>query len=618
MSDKQKRFVFAGKNVDSSDLINALRAEGCNVTSVSSIEEAAKLVDTAAKKGTQDTLFDAIFCNTDNITNLTKTSLKEITIPVIAFGGNMRGEQLAHMLDQGATDYIPDGMDAAIIRRRVNLCVENAELRRLIKEKEASLDALMDDLQRVILPIGIALSVEQNTDRLLEKILEEAKKLCCADAGTLYLRTNNNELRFAIMRTDSLGIQYGGTKGLPTDTLPLLPLYDSNGNANNHNIATHVALSGESVNIANIYDSKDYDWSATRRFDQKNKYKSISTLTVPLKDSSSKVIGVLQLFNSINSNTGEITSFSAYQQLVFESLASQTAIVLANQSLLKSQQELLVVKRDLEIGREIQASFIPKSLPQKQGWEVSASLVLAKEVGGDFYDAFLPDNTKLIFTVADVCDKGVGAALFASLTRSLLRSFSSQCIPRGAACSANCVKCTPDMITEFLKKIARESSVEPMNPMCALNMTNDYLIEVHGNMNMFVTMFFGMIDTETNEITYINAGHEAPLIISGANKVIGKLDATGPAVGIVPKANYKAKKLKLNPGDSLVVFTDGVTDARNNAGNPFTRNNLTNVCGSPCACGKDMLDHINEAVWKHIGDAEQFDDLTLMVIHRTE
>jgi serine phosphatase RsbU (regulator of sigma subunit) len=174
------------------------------------------------------------------------------------------------------------------------------------------------------------------------------------------------------------------------------------------------------------------------------------------------------------------------------------------------------------------------------------------------------------------------------------------------------------MITDILKTMAKESSVEPMNPMCALNMTNDYLIEVHGNMNMFVTMFFGMIDTETNEIAYINAGHEAPIIISGTHKVIGKLDATGPAVGIVPKANYKAKRLTLNPGDSLVIFTDGVTDARNNTGNPFTRNNLTNVCGSPCACGKDMLDHITEAVWKHIGNAEQFDDLTLMVIHRTE
>jgi len=273
--------------------------------------------------------------------------------------------------------------------------------------------------------------------------------------------------------------------------------------------------------------------------------------------------------------------------------------------------------RELEIGRQIQASFIPQSLPRFNGWDIAATFSPAREVAGDFYDVIVLNEKKLMFVVADVCDKGVGAALYASLTRSLIRSFAQQCVPKGAACSAKCVHCTPEMMGDFLLRLAETADVEPMNPMCTLNMTNDYLIEMHGNMNMFVTLFVGMIDSGEGSLTYINGGHEAPLILSKDNTIKGKLGPTGPAVGIVPKANYKARKIVMDPDESLVVFTDGIVDARNNAGQLFSRDRLVTRCCMPFTRASDTLENINGAVREHIGSAEQFDDITLMVVRRT-
>ncbi len=617
MSTEIDHLICVGEKLAGADWVSCLNLDVCDILVVPTVDDISSFVkDNTAKRNTKTGLL-AILCENESDWRQIISGLGDLSVPVIVIGGDLDDEHIRLLFDQGVADYVPASMSCAMSIHRVKLCIERVKLVRGIRERDTSIGKLMDDLQRVILPIGIALSVEKDVDRLMDRILEEAKKLCRADAGTLYLRTEANELRFAIMKTDSLGIGFGGTTGRSVENLPRLPLYDADGNENNHNIATHVALTGESVNIVNIYDSKDFDWAATRRFDAKNNYKSISTLTVPLKDSVGKVIGVLQLFNSIDENTGLVTNFTEYQQLVFESLASQAAIVLANQTLLKSEQELMLVRRELEIGRQIQASFIPQSLPEFNGWDIAATFSPAREVAGDFYDVIVLNEKKLMFVVADVCDKGVGAALYASLTRSLIRSFAQQCVPKGAACSAKCVHCTPEMMGDFLLRLAETSEVEPMNPMCTLNMTNDYLIEIHGDMNMFVTLFVGMIDSGEGSLTYINGGHEAPLILSKDNMIKGKLGPTGPAVGIVPKANYKAKKIVMESGESLVVFTDGIVDARNNAGQLFSRDRLVKRCCMPFNRASETLDNINGAVREHIGSAEQFDDITLMVVRRT-
>lgn len=188
--------------------------------------------------------------------------------------------------------------------------------------------------------IGIALSSERNRDRLLETILEEAKKLCNADGGTLYLRTDDDHLAFAILRNDSLGVSMGGTTGRSI-TLPPIPLFDPSGKPNRHNVASAAAVMKKSVNVKDAYDAEGFDFSGTKAFDQRAGYRSKSFLTIPLVNGENRVIGVLQLLNAQDPATGKVIPFRSEHRHTVEALASQAALALDNKLLLESQKELL-------------------------------------------------------------------------------------------------------------------------------------------------------------------------------------------------------------------------------------------------------------------------------------
>ncbi len=187
--------------------------------------------------------------------------------------------------------------------------------------------------------VGIALSAEKNKDRLVEMILIEAKNLCHADGGTLYVRTDHDELRFAIMRTDSLGISLGGTTGGPIN-LPPIPLY-KNGVPNEANVATCTALRKQSFNVPDAYQAVGFDFTGTKAFDERNHYRSRSILTIPLVNNEDNVIAVLQLLNAKDPVSGEVITFKPQHQRIVEALASQAAIALDNQLLLDGQKQLL-------------------------------------------------------------------------------------------------------------------------------------------------------------------------------------------------------------------------------------------------------------------------------------
>jgi HD-GYP domain-containing protein (c-di-GMP phosphodiesterase class II) len=188
--------------------------------------------------------------------------------------------------------------------------------------------------------IGIALSNERDTNRLLENIMVAAKRITNADAGTLYLHDPDKKLlKFEIIRTDTLGIAMGGTTGVPITFYPI-QLYDTDGNPNHSMVVAHAALSGASINIPDAYKAEGFDFSGTKSFDRKTGYRSTSLMAVPMRNHENELIGVLQLINAQERGTGKVVPFSQQDQSLLESLASQAAIALTNHLLIQQMEDL--------------------------------------------------------------------------------------------------------------------------------------------------------------------------------------------------------------------------------------------------------------------------------------
>ena len=190
-----------------------------------------------------------------------------------------------------------------------------------------------------LLRIGVALSRERDINKLLEVILLAAKDVTNADGGTLYRMTDDKMLRFEIVRNDSLSIAMGGTTGVEIPFYPV-QLFMDDGSKNTHMIAAYAVHNDQSVNIADAYTEKGFDFTGTRSFDRKTGYESHSFLTVPMKNHENEIIGVLQLINAKDRVSGKVQPFSASDQRLAESLSSQAAIALTNRLLINHLESL--------------------------------------------------------------------------------------------------------------------------------------------------------------------------------------------------------------------------------------------------------------------------------------
>ncbi len=543
-----------------------------------------------------------------------KTHPDQASIPVIMISSVADIDSVALCIELGADDFIQEPYSNELVIMRIRITMQKHEMEWEQNQHIRRVEKLADQMENVILPMGIALSTETDFDKLAQRILVEAKAICNADAGTLYMRMPDNTLRFAIVLTESLGIHLGGTSGKSVN-FPPLQLYDRvTGEPNIHNVASYVALNGKSINIPNIYEAEGFDFSATKVFDQRNNYRSVSNLTVPLKDNKGEVIGVLQLLNAL-SPEGSIVPFDEYNRLVVESLSSQAAVVLNNHMLVQQQQKMNKIENDIQIARRIQTNFLPNTLPEVKGWEIGGRFQPAREVAGDFYDFFLMmGDRRLGIIIADVCDKGVGAALFMSLTRSLLRAFAmmshnvnwaESLFEEGTGGPAFSVKSESGRLA--IRANALKTSVTN---------TNEYITEHHLDLNMFATMFFGMLDPVTGTLLYINGGHPPVMIIAPDGTIKARLEPTGPAVGMFPGAEFEIMESHIDYGDILYAFTDGVTDARNPAGKLFQESGLISLIHPPLDSANGLLDRVHQSLANYIGDAVQFDDITMVAARR--
>jgi HD-GYP domain-containing protein (c-di-GMP phosphodiesterase class II) len=208
--------------------------------------------------------------------------------------------------------------------------------------------------------IGVALSAERDNKRLLEMILLGAQEITNADGGTLYTISDDKHLKFEIMSNKTLDLAMGGTTGKKIPFLPI-PLYLDDGRPNLTTVAAYATLNDKTVNIENAYQAQDFDFTGTRKFDEKTGYHSQSFLTIPMKNHEEEVIGILQLINAIDIHTHEIIPFSQANQSLVESLASQAAVAMTNQNLIEG------LKRLFEAFIEMMAEAIDQKSPYTGG-----------------------------------------------------------------------------------------------------------------------------------------------------------------------------------------------------------------------------------------------------------
>jgi len=252
--------------------------------------------------------------------------------------------------------------------------------------------------------------------------------------------------------------------------------------------------------------------------------------------------------------------------------------------------------RELDIGRDIQRGFLPAALPTWPGWDIAAAFEAARSVSGDFYDAFhFADGLMIGVVVGDVCGKGVGASLFMALFRSLIRALATQMVHSG---------------------LTRVGGGDDDRLFTALRVANDYIANVHGSANMFATAFAASIDPRSGTIRWVNAGHDAALLFGADGGVRARLEPTGPALGLFPGIALATQQVRLQAGETLLVTTDGVSEARDRTGAFFGDDRLVALGARPVESASALVERVTGAVHAFAGGAEPADDLTLVAVRR--
>ena len=315
-----------------------------------------------------------------------------------------------------------------------------------------------------------------------------------------------------------------------------------------------------------------------------------------------------------NDELGEV--IGAFHQMYRQISDANNERKKAEEALQKSFQQVeaysRVLNEELEKGREMQINFLPNQLLQMPGWETAAFFKPARQVAGDFYDVFKLPGGSIGFVVADVCDKGVGAALFMALFRSLIRIFSGQTSLEGSPLTWG------DALLDEPAGFADNPPLDPthISALKAVQLTNNYIALNHGDLAMFATLFFGILDPATGLLSYISGGHEPLFIVGPGGCVKEHLPATGPSVGIEPEIGFKIQQAQLEPGDILLGYTDGVTEATAPNDTFYTKERLVSILTAPASSAADLLDRIANSLQEHIGEADAFDDITLLAIRR--
>jgi len=344
-------------------------------------------------------------------------------------------------------------------------------------------------------------------------------------------------------------------------------------------------------------------------------YTARSALAIPILRGE-ELFGILTLLHP------ESDHFSQENAELMQLTANQMGLALENvrlyQKLDKSHRSLSEAKKaaesyskalnaELEKGRKMQKDFLPTNIPHIPNWEIETCFLPAIQVAGDFYDVFTMPGGYVGLVVADVCDKGVGSALYMALLRSLIRIFSGQTQLCGLSINQE------EVVTNGLIDCRKPCDNHQTQPLQAIPLTNNYLLQNHSKMCMFATIFFGVLNPDTGSLVYINAGHPSPLI-AGADGIKHRLDSTGPFVGMMPHVEFKIQSVQIDPGDIFLGYTDGVTEAMSISGEFFTQKRLEEITAQDSISANDMITNIQKKLSTFTGNGPRSDDITILAV----
>jgi sigma-B regulation protein RsbU (phosphoserine phosphatase) len=305
--------------------------------------------------------------------------------------------------------------------------------------------------------------------------------------------------------------------------------------------------------------------------------RSILCVPLTLKDN---VLGVVYVDNRLQAGI-----FTRPDLDLLTAIASNAAVAIENARLYQVAVEKGRMERELQMAYEIQADLLPHETPQVPGWEFAVRWHPAREVSGDYYDFVPGDDGQVGLVIADVSDKGMPAALFMALTRSIVRA------------SVSHISLPADGITRANRLICADAATS----------------------GMFVTLCYALLDAEMDEITYVNAGHNPPLLYRAAQERLVELTRTGMAMGVIADSVYEQRTVRLSPGDLVLFYTDGVPDATDAREREFGAQRLRGIVvemGRRGATAVEMVAALDRALHEFVGDSAPFDDVTVVAVRR--
>jgi phosphoserine phosphatase RsbU/P len=408
----------------------------------------------------------------------------------------------------------------------------------------------------VLLRISKSLGLEIRLDPLLQLIVAEVTAAMQAERTTLFLvdRTKPDQLVSRV------------AEGVGAHEIRVLFGFG---------IAGTTAQTRQTINIPDSYNDSRFNPA----FDKSSGFRTKSILSMPIIDQSGVLIGVVQVLNKKGG------AFTKDDEEFLDAICVHLGIALKRAEMVDAYLQSQIVTKSLELAKEIQMGLVPKdfpALPEVKEVDIYATIIPTFEVGGDLYDFFPLDENHICFIIGDVSDKGIPAALFMAMARTAFKM--------AAIASPSSIGLTMARVNQFLCE---------SNPQ-----------------QMFVTALAGILDLRTGLVEYADAGHEPPFILqpSGAVRKVDKVG--GIVLGFIPGEEFKCGTMQLNPGETLVLYTDGVTEAMNMDHELFgadaIERTLTEIPQS--ADSEAIINALLEGMRGFVGQAKQNDDITMLVI----